>query len=428
MENQEEEIPRKNSYWNEKEKWHWTTNLFLGCTLLYATRNAMAVCVPAIAKELAWNKELSGTALSSFFIGYVGSNIFGGHFADRFGGAKTILYSSVIWSILTLMLPLFANSSINIHTPNTDIFILRFLTGCSQGFFFPSFISLISNSVRVEEKGFIVGICYSGCAVGIIATGFFGSILIEVCHWSYVFIITGLLSLLWLVWFRSLYLTTLISSSNEIAFKVPSQKIGFLPFLKKILRYSSIWAILISYFGSGATYTVLNSWAPVYFHDMFPDSKGWVFNVIPWVTSFAFEIATGYFANKMLKNGRSLLNVRKSYAALLFSGTALFSILLTKVSSFDQALLLMSLIAGFSAFASSSLSMNPQDVCPSQSGSLFGLANAVGSIGGTIGVYMTGHILEKGKENWSTIFICNALMSVLSCFVFMIFGSTKQIF
>ena len=413
-------------YWNEKEKWQWTINLFLGCTLLFSTRNSMAVCVPAITKELSWNKEISGMALSSFFFGYLGSNIFGGHFADKFGGAKMIMYSSVVWSTLTLILPLFVNSTINFYSPNFDIFALRFLTGCSQGFFFPSFIALISNSVRVEEKGFVVGICYSGCAIGIILTGFFGSILIEANHWPFVFIITGLSSLIWLIWFRSLYTTT-ISNSKDVTDKLSGNQMGLLEFLRKILGYSSVWAIFISYLGSGATYSVLNSWTPVYFHDMFPNSKGWIFNVIPWLTSFIFELITGYYANRMLKIGKSPLFVRKSFAAVLFIGTAFFSILLTRISNFEQALLLMSLIAGFSAFGSSSLSLNPQDVCPNHSGSLFGLANAVGSIGGTVGIYLTGLVLEKGNDNWSKVFFCNAFMSLCSCFVFLVFGSTKPI-
>ena len=421
------EIKQTKTYWNEKEKWQWTINLFLGCTLLFSTRNSMAVCVPAITKELAWNKEISGMALSSFFLGYLGSNIFGGYFADKYGGAKMIMYSSLIWSTLTLILPLSVHSTFNFFTPNFDIFALRFLTGCSQGFFFPSFIALISNSVRVDEKGFIVGICYSGCAIGIIMTGFFGSILIEANCWHLVFVITGLSSLLWLIWFRKLYINTISKGNNDVKGTLPSDKMNLLTFLRKILRHSSIWAIFISYFGSGTTYSVLNSWTPVYFHDMFPNSKGWVFNVVPWLTNFIFEILTGYYANKMLQNGKSPLFVRKSYAAILFLGTTLFSILLTRISNFEQALLLMSLIAGFSAFGSSSLSLNPQDVCPNHSGSLFGLSNSVASIGGSVGIYLTGLVLENGKDNWSKVFFCNAFLSICSCLVFLIFGSTKPV-
>ncbi|XP_066919656.1 voltage-gated purine nucleotide uniporter SLC17A9-like [Clytia hemisphaerica] len=415
----------KGDYWNETNKWKWTINLCVGSVLLFSTRNSMAVCVPAISKELAWNKEISGMALSSFFFGYVGSNIVGGYFADRFGGAKTILYSSLIWSSLTFILPHFANSQGIFISGNFDIFAIRFLTGCSQGFFYPSFVALISRYVRTDDKGFVVGIVYSGCAIGIILTGFFGSLLIEAGHWSYVFMISGFSSLLWLIWFRNLSRETIQQETVE-NFNSGSKSTDTTKFIKSLLCQPSIWALLIAYFGSGCTYAVLNSWTPVYFHDVFPNSKGWVFNVIPWLTSFIFELVTGYYANGLLKSGKSVLFVRKTYAAILFIGTALFSVLLTKVKIFEQALLLMSLVAGFSAFGSSSISMNPQDVCPNKAGSLFGLSNAIASFGGTIGVYLTGLVLET-NNNWSLIFICNAIISILSFLVFQLFGSTKPI-
>jgi len=413
-------------YWNELERKKWTLNLCIGSALLFASRNCMSVCVPVITKELGWTKEISGMALSSFYFGYLSSNIFGGHFADKYGGAKMILYSSLVWAILTMFLPLLASPVGIFYSSNFDILALRFFTGISQGFFFPSFVVLISKFVRVEEKGLVVGIVYSGCAIGIIMTGFVGSLLIENGQWQLVFIICGLISLLWLLWFWNLKKYLEEDNEEEREESMTGTSIGTITLLKVLLQRPCIWAVLIAYSGSGISYTVLNSWTPVYFHDMFPESKGWVFNVVPWLGSFTAEIGTGYIANRILKSGKSVPFLRKFYAALLFLGTALFSLLLTPVSNFTQALVLMSLIAAFSAFGSSSISMNPQDLCPKHSGFFFGFANSMSALGGTAGVYLTGIVLEK-DNNWTIVFICNALISVLSFLVFQIFGSTEAI-
>ena len=382
----------------------------------------MAVCVPAITKELGWTKEISGMALSSFFLGYVVSNTLGGYFADRYGGAKMILYSSFVWASLTMMLPLFATPAGFFYSSNSDILVLRFFTGISQGFYYPSFVVLISKFVRVDEKGLVTGIVYSGCAVGIIVTGFFGSFLIENGQWRLCFVFCGFITLLWLLSFWKLQK----SLKEGAAESGVNKSLGTISLLKILLQRSCIWAVLIAYCGSGTSYTVLNSWTPVYFHDMFPDSKGWVFNVVPWLCSFIAEICCGYIADRILKNGKSVNFVRKFYAALLFLGTALFSFLLTRISSFGQALALTSLIAAFSAFGSSSISMNPQDLCPNHSGSFFGVANSVAALGGTVGVYLTGIVLEK-DNNWSFVFICNAFVSILAFLIFQIFGSTETI-
>ena len=39
-----------------------------------------------MAKEFGWSSTIQGLVLSSFFIGYMSTQVLGGAFADRFGG------------------------------------------------------------------------------------------------------------------------------------------------------------------------------------------------------------------------------------------------------------------------------------------------------------------------------------------------------
>ena len=52
-------------------------------------------------------------------------------------------------------------------------------------------------------------------------------------------------------------------------------------------------------------------------------------------------------------------------------------------SSFPLALLLMTLCLFFAGFHNSAVIVNPQDLAPSHSGSVFGIMNAGGAIPGT---------------------------------------------
>ena len=413
-------------YWDDNARRNWTALLFVGAILVYCVRTSMSVCVPAIAKEMGWSKQISGMALSAFFFGYLSSNVLGGYFADRHGGEKMILYSSTIWATLTIILPYFSTAQTFLNSGTFAILATRFFTGCSQGFYFPSLSSLVSKHVRPSDKGFVTGVVFSGCSLGTIATGFFGSIIMEHSSWRVVFVCIGVLSLLWIYWFRAYYYLSKDSQLNttvDLDSKVNTRE----PFpWRVLLRKSSIWAYLIAFFSYGYTFYVLLSWTPAYFHDAFPESKGWIFNVLPWLSSFAMQNVAGYYSNSLMSSGASVTYVRKLYSALLYLGTCMFSLLLSTVESFQQALLIMSLTVAVNAFSTSSISLNAQDLSPKHAGALFGLGNSLSALGGSIGVYLTGFILEH-SGHWSSIFLINAAVSFVAFLAFQLFGSAEVI-
>ncbi|XP_066919655.1 voltage-gated purine nucleotide uniporter SLC17A9-like [Clytia hemisphaerica] len=413
-------------FWNERKRWHWTIILFVGSILVYCVRTSMSVCVPAIAKEMGWSKQISGMALSAFFFGYLSTNILGGYFADRHGGERMIMYSSTIWATLTVVLPYFSTAQTFLNSGTFAILATRFFTGCAQGFFYPSLSSLVSKHVKDSDKGFVTGVVFSGCSIGTIATGFFGSIIMEHTSWRFVFVLIGGFSMLWIYAFRFYYHVDK-NSKPKTTVDFSSHKVNTESFpWRRLLRRASVWAFLVAFFAYGYTFYVLLSWAPAYFHDAFPESKGWIFNVIPWLASFAVQNIAGYYSNTLMSSGASTTYVRKLYAAMLFLGTGLFSLLLNTVESFQQALFVMALTVGVNAFSTSSISLNAQDLSPKHAGALFGFGNSLSALGGSIGVYLTGWILEHSGR-WSYVFLINSAISFFAFIVFQLFGSAEAV-
>lgn len=91
--------------------------------------------------------------------------------------------------------------------------------------------------------------------------------------------------------------------------------------------------------------------------------------------------------------------------------------------------------------------VNPQDLAPSHSGSVFGLMNTFGSIpgkrhlrtiiryrtalncfsfAGFLGVYLAGHILEL-TQSWPAVFSTAALINTIGWVLFTVFGSAQSI-
>jgi ACS family sodium-dependent inorganic phosphate cotransporter-like MFS transporter 9 len=82
--------------------------------------------------------------------------------------------------------------------------------------------------------------------------------------------------------------------------------------------------------------------------------------------------------------------------------------------------------SGLSGFHNNAVTVNPQDLAPSHSGSVFGLMNTVGAIPGFLGVYLAGHILEL-TQSWSAVFSTLAAINTVGWIIYTIFGSAEQV-
>lgn len=407
-------------HWNKRTRIKWTLTFFIGIVLVYSARVAMSICTSAMSKEFSWSKTASGMALSAFFCGYVTTNVVGGYLADRHGGEIVICYTALVWSIITAFLPFIASSGI-IGDSTSSVLLLRFLTGVGQGVFFPSFTSILTKHVPVAERGFVYSFAFSGSSAGTILTGFAGSILLEHFGWQSVFMIIGVLAILWVFWLRCLISDSKIRPKINVKEKRPKEQV---PWLKFVMQ-GPFWGLFIAYFCSSYCFYNVLSWTPVYFADLFPESKGWVFNVIPWLTNFIMTNISGYIINLLIAVGWSITTVRKLYASAMFLGITLFSLLLNVVETFQQALFVMSLNVGVHAFSTGSLMMNSQDLAPQHAGALHGFMNSCGAFAGFVGVYITGHILEM-TSNWSSVNFVTSVFSFIGFVAYGLLGSGKR--
>ena len=283
--------------------------MFIGVLLVYAARTAMPISAVAMASDLGGNKQISGMVLSAFFCGYVITNIAGGYMADKHGGDKIIFYSSFVWASLSAVIPYFACSNNSYYSGVTAVIACHFLIGIFQGVFFPSITSIFSKHVHVSERSLLYAFAQSGSHLGTIFTGLLGSIIIELCGWPQIFILSGMFSIMWAFWLQYLRKT---SYSNETLLAEGTYKSvkKAMPWIK-LIKNLQLWGLFTGYCCYNFVFFSFLYWTPVYFQDTFPQSKGWVFSVIPSLCSFVITIASGYIANVMAANGLSVSLIRK---------------------------------------------------------------------------------------------------------------------
>ena len=415
----------RGQYWSKRTQLKWTLTLFVGCALAYASRTSISIASVSISKELGWDKRLSGMVMSSFFCGYILTQVFGGVLADRYGGDWMLFLSGITWATCTLLLPLMdVIPVIDLMPPTAGIMVARGMAGIAQGVHFPAFSSLLSKRVPVDSRSSTFTFSASGTMIGTVFSGFVGSFLLEHSGWRSLFLVIGTVSVLWA---GILYFFIWQDRQN---LPTPEETIGIvkeepMPWLK-LIWHKSFWALMV--LGGCESWIFMNllSWMPTYFHEEFPKSKGWLFNVIPWIACFVSQNICGVLADRMISSGVSITKVRKFFVNISLLPPVGLCLLLQKATSFEMALILMSMVLASMGCITPGLGMNCQDLAPRHTGSMFGTMNTVAALTGTLGVYVTGHILHTTNQ-WAHIFQMTSFLALLGSVTFTLFGTGKAI-
>jgi MFS family permease len=129
-------------------------------TCAYYQRTNLSVAILDMSKELEYSSSDSGLILSSFFIGYIFSQLPGGHLAAKFG-AKPIIGCSIFFSgLISAATPFAARSSF------AALIFLRIALGIVQGALYPSIMTLWSVWAPPMERSKMCATTLAGAVLG----------------------------------------------------------------------------------------------------------------------------------------------------------------------------------------------------------------------------------------------------------------------
>lgn len=171
---------------------------------------------------------------------------------------------------------------------------------------------------------------------------------------------------------------------------------------------------------------VLLSWLPTFFNENFPHQKAYLVNFLPWAIVPVFTVIAKLMTENLLAKKYHLTNVRKIVQAICFIIQSLSLVLVMQTKNFTVSLMCMSLTIGMTGFHAAGVTINPQDLSPNFSGSVFGLMNTFGATVGFLGVYLAGHILEL-TQSWNIVFNLLVIVNLAGLLVFSLFGSAEPI-
>lgn len=415
------------SFRSEKRRWFLT--LFFGTCMLYSTRTTMPLVIPTISSEKDWSKSNAGCILSSFFWGYTITQIAGGYLSDKYGGERVIFIASIFWSIITIIMPNIIELSSYFSTLSLAFIVtVRVIHGATQGFHFASMISVTSQNLSVNERTNFFSLLASGNAVGTLLTGLLGTFIFDFFGWPFVFQVIGFLALSWSLLLRYYTMSyrrqRIINISSELCIKSCGQN-DEVPWLK-FLSSCSVWACLLTQACESNCFFTLLSWLPTYFNENYPNRKSYLVNMLPWILIPPCTLLAKCLTERLIAQKFRLTNVRKIVQSICFLVQNASLLIVMNTKNFTVALSCLCICIGIGGFHNAAVTVNPQDLSPEFSGSVFGLSNTFGSTFGFLGVYIAGHILEL-TQNWNAVFNIIIFINTIGLIIFSSFGSADAV-
>ncbi|QCE02004.1 ascorbate transporter, chloroplastic-like [Vigna unguiculata] len=416
-------------WWQQfPKRWVIVLLCFSAFLLCNMDRVNMSIAILPMSQEFNWNSATVGLIQSSFFWGYLLTQIVGGIWADKIGGKLVLGFGVVWWSIATVLTPIAAKLGLPF------LLIMRAFMGIGEGVAMPAMNNILSKWIPVSERSRSLALVYSGMYLGSVTGLAFSPVLIQKFGWPSVFYSFGSLGSIWFV----LWLSKAYSSPKEdpdlgveekkliLGGNVSKEPVSVIPW-KLILSKAPVWALIISHFCHNWGTFILLTWMPTYYNQVlkFNLTESGLFCVLPWLTMAIFANIGGWIADTLVSKGLSITSVRKIMQSIGFLGPAFFLTQLSHVRTPAMAVLCMACSQGSDAFSQSGLYSNHQDIGPRYAGVLLGLSNTAGVLAGVFGTAATGYILQRGS--WDDVFKVAVVLYIIGTLVWNIFSTGEKI-
>ncbi len=265
----------------------------------------------------------------------------------------------------------------------------------------------------------MIGTYFSGTKVGLTIGAPIAATVLALYGWRAVFIVTGLLSALWLIpWFL------IYRPNKEVipeVLSVPSVGEPAQPKVKStsLLKYKEVWALAL---GQGVylyVYYVFLSWLPGYLvlQRHMSILKTGFFAMIPFFLAIFVGIISGWLCDLWIRKKGNVTLVRKTFIGVGFSLSTFFIVAGAHIQTQGLALFCIFMSMGMLGMVSPNINALPIDLAPRRlCSSVAGLQNVGGNIGGALAPVVTG-ILYGVTGNFQVALYITGGLALVGAFV-----------
>lgn len=401
--------------------------LFVTVIINYLDRANLSVAIPVISEELALTPQMQGLLLSAFGWTYAVMQIPGGWLVDRFPPRVLYAVCLLLWSLATVFMGVFAGF--------VALIVLRLLVGAFEAPAYP-----INNRVATawfpdRERATAIGFYTSGQFIGLaLLTPVLGW-LQTALTWHWVFILTGLVGVIWAsVWFLVYREPRDFRRANtaEIAYiREGGGLVDIEPAKERtkfrwrdagtVLTSRKLWGIYIGQFCLTSTLWFFLTWFPTYlvtYRGMDYIKSGFLVS-LPYIAALVGVLLSGIVSDGLVRRGVSLGIARKGpiVAGLLLS-TAMIGANFTD----DTVLVVMFLSIAFfgNGFASITWSLVSALAPARLLGTTGGMFNFIGNISSIATPIVIGFLVTADSFAPAFVYITVVTLAGVASYVLLV--------
>ena len=368
-----------------KSKWLVLFLIWLMLLVAYFDRINLPVAASSMMKALHLTKTQWGFVLSAFTLGYALLQAPGGHFADRFGSRRLLIFAILVWSIFTGLTGLAISLIMLVG--------IRVVFGFGEGLENGAQYRLVGLYFQPKERAFANSVFLSAMALGPALGTPSATWMVSNWGWQKMFFGFAILGLtVGLVLFLFLPRDVVVPAKKDDSTQDCAAGTGE---FANALRRPTSWLCAGSYMLFNMAFWGFLSWVPIYLREdrHIPLAKSGVIGALPYFAGFAGMMVAGYLGSTVFSQRRSVLVAAcyvASAAGLLFALSAQSTLTCMTglcVSGFF-------LYAGFGPFWAVSLDLAP----PHCRGVFTGSVNCCGQIGAFCSQIIIGILADQMKS------------------------------
>ncbi|XP_014251188.1 sialin isoform X2 [Cimex lectularius] len=469
---------------------------FFGFFNIYSLRVNLSVAIVAMTSpynvtlengttvektDFDWDSKTKGLVLSSFFYGYICTQLLGGWLGNRYGGAKIYMLGVSTTALLTLLTPPIANTSVYY------LVFLRVIEGVFEGVTYPCMHSVWARWAPPSERSAMASLAFSGSYVGTVVALPVSGMLSKHCGWPSVFYVTGVVGLIWsVVWWYQVkddpendpriseseltYLRdTLGNRKNENLARLVRLKQTSCSYMKiglkadfgqehyrkceeestmrltmrkrgekekhthpwgEFVKSMPVWAVVMAHFCENWGFYTLLTQLPTFMKDTlnFDLQKAGFLSSVPYLVMAIIMQFAGHLSDWLCnKKIMSTTNVRKLFNCTAFLSQTIFMMLASYLLTATGVVTCLVFAVGLGALAWPAFSVNHLDLAPQHASVLMGMSNTFATLPGIISPLISGYIVtNKSAEEWKVVFYIASTIYLIGAIFYCIFASAER--
>ncbi len=395
--------------------------------ITYMDRVVISSAAPLIRKEFAFDMVTMTLIQGAFRWGYSLFQIPGGWLGDRFGPRRALTGIVIWWSLCC--------SAIVGMWSAWSMKACQFLFGMGEAGAFPTATRSLSRWILPAERGFAQGITHAGSRLGGAITPALVAWVILHFGWRAAFLTLPSLGFVWaIVWF--LYYRDHPSDHKgvnaaelkliESAVGASKKVVGAVPW-KRILGSPQMWILSAAYFCYGYSLAFYLDLFPTYLNSArgFSIGKMGFFASLTLLAGVFGDLGGGWLSDIL---SRTSLGLRRARQVVAISGFLLggISVVLAGQAADPVQAVWFSCTSMFFLELTVGVSWAiPLDIGGDFAGSVSGVMNTWGNVGGAVSTSLSGYLVKY--FGWNAIFVVMATLAVLGALLFTRIDAEKRI-